>query len=289
MDQATVAFLKKAFREFYFHSAQKVESPTRIEEREFGYVPFNGGMIRHLSFESQGELIAELMKQVPSSVYCSNATYSFPTLPMEEKGWQGAELIFDIDADSIPTSCKARHNRWYCQNCYREGRLPRPAGCPYCKKATTTEVHWTCESCLAATKEHTFRLMDFLTKDFGVLEKKVRVYFSGSRGYHINIQDERFEALDSQARAEIANYVRGTGLDLRTGLNTTPADLRTESHGWTRRVRLSLSSSELTPSTSRARIAQRVLNQTVHANIALIDQSVTTDVHRIFRMPGTLH
>jgi DNA primase small subunit len=34
---------------------------------------------------------------------------------------------------------------------------------------------------------------------------------------------------------------------------------------------------------------QKTMEQIVGANAALIDESVTTDVHRVFRMPGTLH
>ena len=51
---------------------------------------------------------------------------------MDEKGWKGAELIFDIDADSIPTPCKARHTWWFCSNCHKGGMGTKPAKCPGC-------------------------------------------------------------------------------------------------------------------------------------------------------------
>jgi DNA primase small subunit len=282
MDEATVAVLKKAFKEYYFNNAKRiVEFPPKLEEREFGYIPFDGTMVRHLAFPAPGELIAELVRQAPSSVYCSNATYSHPRLPMEEKGWTGAELIFDIDADMIPTSCKVKHNRWYCPNCRKEGRAPRPPTCPSCQRPDPIEQRWTCRECLGATKEQVYRLIDFLKRDFGVSDGEIRIHFSGSRGYHVQVYDERFYPLDSRARAEIANYVLGNGI-LSLNPHASPGE-----YGWTERIHRSTVAESPTKRTSRA--SQKLLNEAVQLNAALIDQSVTTDVHRVFRMPGTLH
>jgi len=286
MDEATASFLRKTYREYYFNNPDSVELPTNIEEREFGYIPFDGSMIRHLAFANSGELIAELVRQAPSSVYCSNARYSHPRLPMEEKGWTGADLIFDIDADSIPTLCKSRHNRWYCRNCRKEGRVPRPAACPYCHEANPIEVRWTCLECLNATREHAHKLIDFLRRDFGVSEMKIRTYFSGSRGYHVQVQDERFNPLNSQSRAEIANYIRGEGVLLPK--SRTSSTTQHEEYGWSERVRLFASTTAEQTGRKGARDSQR-LAKVLQMNAAMIDQSVTTDIHRVFRMPGTVH
>ncbi len=285
MDEATVAFLRNAFRQYYFNHAKRIEFPSKMEEREFGYIPFDGTMIRHLTFPTPGELIAELVRQAPSSVYCSNARYSRPALSMEEKGWLGAELIFDIDADMIPTSCKAKHNRWYCSNCRKEGRLPRPATCPSCQKPNPTELHWTCRECLNATREHTYRLTDFLKRDFGVSDKEISVHFSGSRGYHVQVYDQRFYALDSRARTEISNYILGNGISLqRPGTSLKGGR---DDHGWAARIQRSMSDSSIKSKTGR--LTQKLMSEVISVNAALIDQSVTADVHRVFRMPGTLH
>ena len=53
--------------------------------REFGYQKFNGGMNRHISLKSDKELHLLLMQNKPSDVYCSNARYTFPNLPMAER------------------------------------------------------------------------------------------------------------------------------------------------------------------------------------------------------------
>lgn len=270
-EDKTTAFLRRTFREHYFRHHDEVEAPSMIQNREFGYIPFGKGMVRHLSYKSQGELVADLVKQAPSSVFCSNGLYSNPVLPMDEKGWRGAELIFDIDANSIPTTCGAKHSFWTCKVCGKVIRsLERPARCPKCGGTGTTQLHWSCAECLAATKDHVSRLIDFLTNDFGVSAAKVSVYFSGNRGYHLHVEDERFESMDSSARAEVANYVRGTGL-ARPQVADRP-------RGWQERIALSSGKDQPVK-----------LEQVINTFGSRIDESVTTDIHRIFRMPGTLH
>ena len=281
MDEKVVSFLRKAYREYYFNTHGMMEIPSKIGSREFGYMPFGGGMIRHLSFKSAGDLLAELIKQGPSSVYCSNAVYEYPTLQMDEKGWLGAELIFDIDADSIPTPCKDKHTWWLCQDCHRGGMGNKPAKCPNCKGVSVEQMQWSCRECLNATKEHVRRLVDFLTDDFGVQPEQVRLYFSGNRGYHAHVQDERFDTADSSMRGDIANYIKGVGFNLKAMQDKT---LAIPTLGWGRRASLFLQKSD--PSTKKN---QKTTEQIVLTNAAMIDESVTTDVHRVFRMPGTLH
>jgi DNA primase small subunit len=283
MDEEVGAFLRKIYREHYFERHDLVEIPSMIASREFGYIPFGGGMIRHLSFKNPGELFAELVRQAPSSVFCSNAIYERPTLQMDEKGWNGADLIFDIDADSIPTSCKVRHTWWFCGNCHKGDMGTKPSKCPKCQNQAVEQMHWSCQECLNATKEHVKRLVDFLQDDFGMDRQEVQLYFSGNRGYHAQIHDERFQMADPQVRTEIANYIRGTGFNLKTQDRTAG---RSEL-GWNRRASLYLASTESPP--RQRRTTQKLTNQIISAYAALIDESVTTDIHRVFRMPGTLH
>jgi len=286
MDDATISFLRRVYRAHYFKHHDLVQIPSKIQAREFGYIPFGGGMVRHLSFKNPGELIAELVKQAPSSVYCSNAIYENPTLQMDEKGWLGAELIFDIDADSIPTPCKAKHNWWYCNSCRSGGMGTKPTRCPKCRSPGLEQVHWSCAECLGATKEHVKRLIGFLTKDFGVDEGAIRLYFSGNRGYHAQVLDERFWKADSQVRAELANYIRGNALSPRLLSQNNKTTDDEGSFGWTRRSELFQMSRTLN---SSKRQVQKLVDEIISTNAAYIDEAVTTDIHRVFRMPGTLH
>jgi DNA primase small subunit len=272
LNDATAAFLRKTYKEFYFRRADSISFPNEISSREFGYIPFAGGMIRHLAFRNPGEAMAEILRQAPSSVYCSNARYSNPALPMEEKGWLGAELIFDIDATDIPTSCKRSHDVWYCE---------------FCKKPVQL-LHGTCKACLDAAMQHAARVVDFLTHDFGVPADEIRTYFSGSRGYHLHIFDARFELLDQQARAEIADYIRGSGLPASNTIWASMKHMRGSSpdmlRGWTKRIVLAVGYEPGQVPQHRRSVAQAIASQA-----ARIDPSVTTDIHRVFRLAGTLH
>ena len=275
IDEKTITFLRRTYREYYFRHHDDVEVPTMIESREFGYTPFGKGMIRHLSYATSGELAADLVKQAPSSVFCSNATYSNPTLPMDEKGWKGAELIFDIDASAIPTACRTKHSFWTCKTCGKVIRsAERPARCPKCEGTSTSQLHWSCPECLGAAKDHVSRLIGFLTKDFGVSGDGIAVYFSGNRGYHLHVDDGRFEDMEPSARAEVANYINGTGLVRPPRLDRAPS----EAGGWLEKF-----------AASGTKDQPQRLETVINAFSSRIDESVTTDIHRIFRMPGTLH
>ncbi|MDE1852480.1 MAG: hypothetical protein KGI38_01900 [Thaumarchaeota archaeon] len=288
MNESTKNFLKSAYKEFYFnHGTDQIEFPDEVESREFGYIPFAGGMVRHLSFKSKGEGLAEILRQSPSSVYCSNARYEFPARPIDEKGWLGAELIFDIDATDIPTTCKRGHDLWYCEKCHASGKLPRPQKCPKCG-GPSVEFHGTCETCLDAAKDHTMRVVRFLAEDFGVDPGVIRVYFSGNRGYHLHIFDKRFDLLDQQARAEIAEYMRGSSLPLSQTIAST---LRRrppsgpQGAGWTRRITGYVDERRQ----SYGGTLQKLVSEAISTQRAMVDSSVTTDIHRVFRLAGTLH
>lgn len=288
MKEETKAFLRSAYREYYFRSSDRIEFPEDVESREFGYIPFGGGMVRHLSFRSRGEASAEILKQSPSSVYCSNARYESPARPIEEKGWLGAELIFDIDATDIPTPCKRGHDIWYCDRCHASGRLPKPARCPKCGGGTV-EFHGTCETCLGAAKEHALRVAAFLEEDFAVPREAIRLYFSGNRGYHLHVFDMRFDLLDQIGRGEVADYVRGDSLPpsqtIAAALRHRPAGAPAEGEGWTRKITAYVA--EKWPGYEGT--LRKLVSEAVTSQRALVDSSVTTDVHRVFRLAGSLH
>jgi len=287
MNDSTRAWLRQAYKEYYFRGSDKVELPDDPEYREFGYMPFGGGMVRHLSFRSKGEALAEILKQSPSSVYCSNARYEYPARPIEEKGWLGAELIFDIDATDIPTACKKGHDLWYCEKCRASGKLPRPSKCTKCG-GPAVEFHGTCETCLDAAKEHAMRVTEFLATDFGVNRDMIRIYFSGNRGYHLHVFDARFDPLDQQARGEIAEYMQGSSLP---SIQSIAAYIRHKppggplGTGWTRRITSYVENRRQ----DYGGTMLKLVSEAVTSQRALVDSSVTTDIHRVFRLAGSLH
>ncbi len=104
MDEMTKLYLQRKFSEYYMENELFV--PREMERREWAFVAISTlpdfVMLRHVGFESVMELRAQILSSPPAHIYYSSALYSNPGAEkMEEKGWLGAELIFDIDADHI--------------------------------------------------------------------------------------------------------------------------------------------------------------------------------------------
>ncbi len=95
-------FLKGAFRRYYLK--ESIVPPPRFTMREYGFMFFDKKyVLRHKSFKSVKEIKKFMVEQVPRHAYYSTAYYRFPAKKeMEKKEWLGADLIFDLDADHIP-------------------------------------------------------------------------------------------------------------------------------------------------------------------------------------------
>ena len=299
-----------------------------IEKREFGFALFEGWMLRHKSFDTRNELISFLGDSAPRDAYLSCAYYEDPQAEMEKKGWSGADLVFDIDADHIPTSCDKFHDRWTCGTCGFTGKGVAPENCPVCAGQKFDESTWPCEVCLASAKHETIKLLDMLMKDFGFSDKETRVFFSGNRGYHVQVQNEAVKDLDSAARKEIVDYVCGLGLNISfQGLEKGIKMLSVNDSGWRGRIAKRINDfvfnakaqdykniglkgnaaetmikrkTEILRSLdeSQPREAIKGVNPETWKKIVehfLISQSsnvdtvVTTDTHRLIRLESTLH
>jgi DNA primase small subunit len=301
--------MKEIFREYY--SNLRYEIPDLLGSREIGFIPFSGTMIRHRSLRGREDLSKFLINTVPRHMYYSLAYYDHPTKrSMQDKGWKGAELIFDLDADHL-------------------------AG------ASTM----TYEQILNEVKNHTIRLIfTFLVGMLGISEDSIKLYFSGGRGYHVHVQDDGIYPLDSNSRREISNLVRGEGISLSSLLNVHDTFMR-EPSGWfslidndvvnfyegiRRKTPASISQlkeflkredqvtkylsslekfARMEGNTARRvdifptpgirkyaamgpkdlEICENIAKETINRTKCEIDEPVTTDVHRLIRFPGSLH
>src|SRR5579862_2187219 len=302
MDEASTLAVKRYFREYYFKNSERIKAPSHIESREFGYFPFNGGMIRHLSFSDIGIFRALLVKESPAGVYCSNSLYEDPTAEMQKKGWKKANLIFDIDADALKLPCKNEHDIWFCKKCGLKEFGLRPEACPNCKGTTILEMTWACSSCIEGTKKETFRLLEFLEQDFGIEDAQVSVFYSGNAGFHIEVESSALDELDQHGRSEISDYITAQGLspNIFENIRLSPND-----PGWRGRVaryirdlpsgakpfknteyerRLSELVNDLDPNQ-----VETLLHSAINSNRVRIDAMVTADIHRVFRMAETLN
>jgi DNA primase small subunit len=305
MERRTREYLRGRFGDYY--RAARVPLPPAPDAREWGYIPWSGGgttMIRHQSRLELGAVGEFLADESPRHVYFSAARYGDPGAgSMDAKGWRGADLVFDLDADHLPDV----------------------------DPATTAYAEM-----LARCKDALLRLLDLLEDDFGF--RDAQVVFSGGRGYHVHVRDEDVRELGSPARREVVDYLRAIDVDTdalvrtRAAGTTTRRTLLTEG-GWGRRVhrRLEALAAELRAlddeetlerlqsyegiGESRAErirealsdpgaiadgnverggpglriLLEAIAEETFGAETAPIDEPVTTDVRRLIRLPGSLH
>ena len=184
--KATIGWLNARFCDWYRRNPPPV--PDRFTRREFGYIPWPERpgpppFVRHLGFDSASHFQDSIARAGPHSVYYSTAYYRRPAeMKMADKQWLGAELIFDLDADHLADVEKAK----------AEGR----------------EV--PLDEQLRQVKAKFITLLDeFLFGDFGLSDKDVWITFSGGRGYHAHVVEERLMQLGSKERREVVDYITG--------------------------------------------------------------------------------
>lgn len=305
MNERTKQFLRRRFAEYYRSCEPAL--PPGFERREWGFILFDQlpdtVMVRHKAFGSAGELKDYITNLVPAHIYHSAAYYMYPAAgTMNEKRWQGADLIFDLDADHLPV--KAGSYAGMLEN----------------------------------VKKETIKLLGFLTDDFGFTEKHISIVFSGGRGYHVHVREPKLMALGSAERREIVDYVAGTTMDtehvfIEQGRGRL--DLAKESAGgWKTRLNrylvdyfTALSASDSTAALSELKhfkiprkkaldlleklknpehigllrkgnadllrslpaFREALVAQAITEIGAKVDEPVTSDVKRLIRMPLSLH
>jgi DNA primase small subunit len=307
MDERTREYLRGRFGDHYRRS--EIDLPPAPERREWGHIPFTAGagttMIRHQSVLDLGAVSDFLARERPRHVYFSAGRYDDPGADsMAGKGWQGSDLIFDLDADHLPGVDPVRDGY---------------------------------AAMLERCKEELFDLLDILEADFGFGDPLI--VFSGGRGYHVHVRKEGIRSLDSERRGEIADYVRGADLAEEAYVRTVSRGgvnrrvLATDG-GWGRRIhgRLLEVVDELRAAEEEAALerlqayegigtgrAGKILETAVERREAVaagdlelggtgmrrlvkllaeevraeqgahVDEPVTTDTNRLIRLPGSLH
>ncbi len=313
MEERTRAYLRGRFSDHYRRT--ECTPPPAANEREWGFIPWTDGpgttMVRHRSLLELGDLSSFLTRKRPRHVYYSVGRFRDPgAASMTDKEWQAADLVFDLDADHLPSVTLG-------EDSYAE--------------------------MLSKCKDALLRLLDFLENDFGYTD--LEVVFSGGRGYHVHVRDEGVGHLEREHRREIVDYVRGIGLEYDALIESeavaaaygreTPADRRVLriDGGWGKRIhahfiafidellaleqaealdrlqtfdgigegkatailnaarenRGELEAGNVTVHTAVSQLAEQFADRAVTADNAPIDEPVTTDTNRLIRLPGSLH
>jgi DNA primase small subunit len=211
--------------------------------REFGFIPWEKKvfMKRHLKFETPKELSVQLTRDPPRHLYSSGSLYLEPDArEMENKKYQGCDLIIDIDVDHFYTPCKEKHDLWYCKDCTAKGTGMLDK-CPECRKSKLTKLTWVCDDCLNIAKNEITKLIhNFLIPDFGINEKDMKVAFSGHRGYHLKVESDKLRKLNSDERREIVDYLTGDNISFELlGLiqrSTEIHGILKENLGWSQKI-----------------------------------------------------
>ena len=299
MHENDLKLLEETFKKYYFDHFDLIHVPDRPAEREFGYQNFSSGMIRHLAIKDDKELHLMLMNNVPSDVYCSNAYYSFPNLPMTEKDWKEADLIFDIDAKDLNLDCRKDHTYTKCQSCQEV--FVNQSECPNCQSKKLDQKSLTCKNCIQATKQEVKKLSSILIDDLGIEQNNIQVFYSGNEGFHIYVYETQYQKLGSRERSELVDYLifRAT-IPETFGFKKFKPDkssfLDFNDKGWRGRFAKYLFGSK----SKRSKLITQILsngyssfqNKLEDAKDVIgvkIDPNVTMDIHRIFRLPGSIN
>ena len=293
-------FLEETFKQYYFDHFDLIHVPDRPKEREYGYKKFNTGMIRHISLKTDIDLHLMLMTNLPSDVFCSNGYYSFPNLPMVEKDWKEADLIFDIDAKDLNLSCRKDHTCMKCVSC-AEISLVQDT-CPKCKSNKLDLISLPCQNCVSGVKKEILNLMKILTGDLQIDVESIRTSFSGNEGFHVYVANSSYNQLGSNERRDLIDYIKfQSAIPERFGFNKKNNPSRSSfpdlgDPGWSGRVAKELFGSKskrsksITKVISDGRVAYQQKLEAMKDSIGVkIDSNVTSDIHRIFRLEGSLN
>ncbi len=299
MQQTDVKFLEDSFKKYYFEHFDLIRVPERTFEREFGYQKFNSGMTRHISIKDDKELHLLFMQNIPSDVYCSNAYYSFPNLPMNEKDWKEADLIFDIDAKDLNLPCRENHTVSICNECNEVSK--NSEHCLKCNSRKIEKKSLPCKNCIDSSKTEVAKLSEILIDDLAITQENIHVYFSGNEGFHVYVYGSQFQQIGSRERSELADYIMLNGIIPETfGMKESKPNRSSfpdfNEKGWRGRFSKQVFSSK----SKRSKIISELLVNgyssfqktldDVSENIGVkIDPSVTMDIHRIFRLPGSIN
>ena len=298
MNNKDIELLEESFKKFYFDHFNLIHVPQNPNQREFGFHKFNSGMSRHISLKTDKELHLLLMQKIPSDVYCSNACYSFPNLPMNEKDWKNAELIFDIDAKDLNVSDRNNHSCIKCAEC--DEIASHQQSCPKCNSNKVSKITLTCNDCIIAAKDQVKRLGKVLPDDFAIEPNNSQNFFCGNEGFHIYVNNSEYQEVGAKERAEIVDYVMFRGVIPETfgfKKNSNKISLpEFDESGWRGRVSKTLYGSK----SKRTEVTKKIISsghvafqkqlETLKDQIGIrIDPNVTVDIHRIFRLPGSLN
>ena len=262
----------------------------RIERREIGLQLWGAEGIndRHHYYKTLGDLQGSLVaRKNIAAIFASVAYYEDPmTKSTGKKGYKGSDLVFDLDE-------------------HVEG----------------SRYDWMFRIC-----DRTLDLVNTLTQEVGIPESSLVIDFSGSKGFHITVNDPTFTEMHKDDRNHLIQYLLGEKID--------KSILGRERGGWSDRynnykqrlahicsdnkklnesilveffdipkanakklggilsdasVRDTVKEHRLEVDAGLEKSLQTLFLRSERNKFAPVDKKVTGDRHRIFRVPGSIH
>ena len=273
-------------RQFYQEEYNAKEIPKyitkNIHRREFAFDRIGKGPRDRFNHFQQTKYLERTIKaKMPYSAYSSVALYDNPS---KREGWDGAEMVFDVDAKDNPI------------------------------RTCTCKTGEICPHCLEEAKEIILKISDNI-QDLGY--KDIHYVYSG-RGYHLRIQDAELLQAGSTLRSEIVNYCIGADVpELKEGLQhfTIPfgyskvytdwfkyiinhLDKNKRYHGLNKKLKNDIIKRREQINNNQWGIVRGEIKPTRYdklthmiagINQRLCDTKVSIDTKRILRLPSTLH
>jgi len=299
--------LQRLIREFqlYYRERARMIFAPEVEKREFMFMGFDDVVRRYISFRSLDSLRSYMAEMTPRHAYYSVGLYRRPEMrKMEERGFEGAEVLFDIDATGLE-GCS--YDLYFCEECSYE-QQEEMERCPSCGSERIRRMDWLDESCIRAAKAEVKKLLKILREDFGLENDGILVSYTGNRGFHVRILAKEFLKLGKEERAEIAGYIGAKGFDYEV-FNTAGGYRfpKPNEGGWRGRFSRALISllrengmTEVAGDVEAGRPVNRgfmrkrrwLMEKAVmrmREEAATVDEAVTFDIQRLTRVPNSLH
>ncbi|MFB6070445.1 MAG: DNA primase small subunit PriS [Halanaeroarchaeum sp.] len=312
MEDRTRAYLRGRFRDFYRRSDP--ELPPDPDAREWGYVPWTSGpdttMVRHRSLLDLGDVGTFCQRERPRHVYFSAGYYDDPgARSMSEKGWRGSDLVFDIDADHLPDVDPSESTYAEMLAAGKDSLvrlvdlLREDFGFTDLSVAFSGgrgyHVHVRDDAVMALESDERREIVEFVRGNGVELESLVEEEAVGGRGRktpttrrtvptdggwgrrvvsRIDAFVDDLLAMDEEAAIEhLTEFDRVGEKNARAVLEVVRSN--------TEQVR----AGNVDVHPAFLAVARGLVAETVQAEAAFIDEPVTTDVHRLIRLPGSLH
>ncbi|GAB3688381.1 DNA primase small subunit PriS [Salinarchaeum chitinilyticum] len=312
MEERTRAYLRGRFRDHYRRA--ELTMPPLAERREWGYIPWSRGgttMVRHQSLLELGAVESFLERERPRHVYFSAGVYHDPGADaMEAKGWRGSDLVFDLDADHLPgvdpettsyadmlAACKGALMKLLSfleeDFGFSDLTIAFSGGRGY-------HVHVRDEGVRTLDREARREIVDYVrgvnVDADSVVDTEAVVGEAGrtspadkrtldtSGGWSARVHRrvvelvEELEAADEATAKERLQSFEGIG----EGRSAAIANAIDENADAIRAGNVDVHG-------SFKGLVEALIEETVAADSAPIDEPVTTDTHRLIRLPGSLH